>query len=157
VPGLGSLLKPQDWHRTETVFGRDMLKEYEETSSPKKVPADPFQKLPAEVASMVVHDLPSRDIANLRLAVRAFRELPNILFRRLLLEDMPWFWEVRDLPPAKTDWYQLYREAKSCWGNLKGLMNRKRIWRDVEQIVRRIERYRAEGKVGDAAILRCEG
>jgi len=108
--------------------------------------------MPAEVASMVTHCLPSKDIANLRLASLAFQQLPTILFRRLLFEDMPWFWESRDLPLAEIDWYHLYRQVKSCWGNLKGLMNRKRIWKDVEEIVRRIERYRAEGKIGDEAM-----
>ena len=29
----------------------------------------------------------------------------------------------------------------------KGLQNRKRIWRDVEEIVGRIEKYRSQGEI----------
>ncbi|MCJ1421091.1 hypothetical protein MMC32_007453 [Xylographa parallela] len=109
--------------------------------------ADPFTKFPAELSDMVLACLSSKDIANLRLASSVFRQLPTILFRRLLLEDMPWFWEAQDMPVGNASWYDVYRKAKFCW-LFKGLQNRKRIWKDVEEIVRRIRRYRQEGKVG---------
>ena len=97
---------------------------------------------------MIVDYLPSKDIANLRLASATFRALPYSLFRRLLFEDMPWLWEARDMPIAETDWHDLYCMTKFCWLGMKGLQNRRRIWKDVEEIVRRIERYRSEGKIG---------
>ncbi len=97
---------------------------------------------------MILHHLGSKDIANLRLATPVFRQLPTILFRRLLLEDMPWLFEVKDLDVAKINWYDCYCRVKSNWKDLKGLQNRRRIWRDVEEIVRRIENYRNEGKIG---------
>ena len=97
---------------------------------------------------MVLAYLSSKDIANLRLASPVFRKIPIILFRRLLLDDMPWFWEARDFPVRETNWYEVYRKVQS-W-TFKGLQNRKRIWKDVEVIVRRIEKYRQEGKVGFA-------
>ena len=87
---------------------------------------------------MVTQYCSSKDIANLRLASRAFRQIPIIQFRRFVIEEMPWLWEAVDFPIAETDWYRLYRMVKFCWVDLKGLKNRRRIWKDVEEIVRRI-------------------
>lgn len=181
---------------------------------------DVFASIPLEIRLMVLSHLSSRDIANLRLASRTFRQLPVLVWRDLLVREMPWLWEVwsadepyvwattrydaivaqekaekeedglqlclefslgvvkhempeifdewyqdveagwaarereKDkrgflekgreealeelvlgLPGAKTDWYQLYTEIVRNWGDLKGLRNRERIWRDVEKIV----------------------
>lgn len=98
---------------------------------------------------MVLDHLGSKDIASLRLATPVFRQLPTILFRRLFLEDMPWLFEAKDLDVARVDWYDFYRTWKFSWRDLKGLRNRRRIWRDVEEIVRRIQRLRKEGMIGD--------
>lgn len=104
--------------------------------------ADPFQKLSMEIISMVLEYLSSKDIANLRLATRAVQQLPDILFRRLLLEDMPWMWEAEDLPRGRVHWHKLYCTVKFGWVGLKGIRNRVRIWKDVEEIVSRIEKHR---------------
>ena len=96
---------------------------------------------------MILDHLASKDIANLRLASATFRALPYTLFRRLLFEDMPWLWEARDMPIGETDWHDLYCTTKFCWLGLKGLQNRKRIWKDVETIVGKIEKYREEGDI----------
>jgi len=96
---------------------------------------------------MILDELSSKDIANLRLATPAYRQLNGILFRRLLLEDMPWLWEATDLPLRNTNFHLLYRMSKFSWINLKGLKNRKRIWTDVSEVVTRIERHRREGKI----------
>ena len=108
---------------------------------------DPFSPLSAEITSMILDHLGSKDIANLRLATPVFRQLPTIMFRRLLLEDMPWFFEVKDLDVAKYDWYEFYCALKSSWKDLKGVRNRRRIWRDLEEILRRIDEFRKEGKI----------
>ena len=84
-----------------------------------------------KIISMVVEYLPSKDIANLRLTTRAVRQLPDILFRRLLLEDMPWMWEAEDMPRGSVDWHKFYCTVKFGWLGLKGLRNRERIWKDV--------------------------
>ena len=47
------------------------------------------------------------------------------------------------------NWCRLYYELKSHWEELKGLKNRQRIWEDVEEILRRIGKYREEGKIVD--------
>ena len=91
---------------------------------------------------MILDYLGSKDIAKLRLATPVFRQLPTILFRRLLLEDMPWLFEVKDLDVAKINWYDCYCALKS------GLRNRRRIWRDVEELIGRIQVYRSQGMIG---------
>lgn len=80
----------------------------EESKNQEDASADPFAALSTDVTSMVVEYLPSKDIANLRLATRAVQQLPNILFRRLLLEDMPWMWELEAMPVGMFDWHRLY-------------------------------------------------
>lgn len=96
---------------------------------------------------MILEHLGSKDIANLRLATPVFRQLPTILFRRLFLEDMPWLYKMKDLDVASVDWYDWYCKWKSDGEDLKGLRNRRRIWRDVEGIVSRIQKFRKEGKI----------
>ena len=108
---------------------------------------DPFSPLSAEITSMILNHLGSKDIANLRLATPVFRQLPTIMFRRLLLEEMPWFFEAKDLDVAKYNWHELYCALKWSWKDLKGLRNRRRIWRDLEEILRRIEELRKDGKI----------
>lgn len=108
-----------------------------------------FQKLPSELLYMILDDLSSKDIANLRLVTRACRQLPVILFRERLLEDMPWLWEARDLRKDQTDWYNLYQRVKGCWQEIKGLKNRKRIWKDVNEICNRIDKGRRDGIIVD--------
>jgi hypothetical protein len=53
------------------------------------------------------------------------------------------------LPRANTDWYQLYHDITIHWDELKGLQNRRRIWKDVEEIISRITRYREAGRILD--------
>jgi hypothetical protein len=62
-----------------------------------------FMKLPAELRCIILDSLSSKDIANLRLVTPAFRQLPVILFRKLLLEDMPFLFEAKDMPVGNTD------------------------------------------------------
>lgn len=53
------------------------------------------------------------------------------------------------LPPTKTNWYKLYTCITRHWSDLKGLQNRARIWKDVEEIIIRIKSYRHEGQILD--------
>lgn len=50
--------------------------------------------------------------------------------------------EPIELPYAKVNWYQLYRDIVSNWDKLQGLQNRERIWADVIEIVRNIKDLR---------------
>ncbi|TGO51559.1 hypothetical protein BOTNAR_0352g00070 [Botryotinia narcissicola] len=49
----------------------------------------------------------------------------------------------------KLEWYQLYLGITKGFkeGRLKGLQNRERIWKDVEEIIRRIKKYEETGWV----------
>ena len=140
-------------NRKKTKFGNPTqyddspTKDSRKQSSTSNAGKDPFSPLPTEISCMILDHLGSKDIANLRLATPVFRQLPSILFRRLIFEDMPWLFEVKDLDVARVDWYDCYCFSKLACGAMKGLRNRRRIWRDVEEIVRRIQNYRAEGKI----------
>lgn len=160
IPGLPQLLESQVRSAgKKTTFGG--TKELGDSSRNKSgtqasmpnAAEDPFSQLSAEITSMILDNLGSKDIANLRLATPVFRQLPTILFRRLLLEDMPFLFEVRNLDVPKVDWYSCYCTMKSRLGDLKGLRNRRRIWQDVEEIIRRKQNYRKDGKIG-APLLR---
>ncbi|KAF3005603.1 hypothetical protein E8E13_001920 [Curvularia kusanoi] len=177
---------------------------------------DAFSCLPLELRLQILSYLTSSDIANLRLTSRTFRQLPILLWRDLLISEMPYLWEVwsddlpfiwatvqfedvkqhlkvqeesatwyatteetirEDLPEAlnawkqhvksylpekfdmflekqraealkeivtglpasKTNWYKVYTEIRRNWKDLKGLQNRKRIWKDIGLIVDRLE------------------
>jgi hypothetical protein len=118
------------------------------TTSPSgKKSSDPFEKMPHELLHIILQHVSSKDIASLRLVTRADKQLPVILFRDRLLEDMPWLSEVNNLQAGEYDWYRMYNMVKHCWLQLKGLKNRKRVWKDITEIVTRIENYRKEGKI----------
>jgi hypothetical protein len=55
---------------------------------------DPFLTIPREIRDGIVERLESKDIANLRLASCAFRQLRISLWYILLRKEMPWLWEV---------------------------------------------------------------
>jgi hypothetical protein len=52
------------------------------------------------------------------------------------------------LPPDRTNYYLLYVLIKRHWKELRGLRNRKRIWKDCEIIGKRIKRMRETGEIG---------
>jgi hypothetical protein len=186
---------------------------------------DVFSQLPPELKGMLMNNLLSKDIANLRLASRSFRQLPQSLFRSLTLREMPWLWEawsnmeysiwahsksselrrranqshdrmtnirgaldvleteareaqdeavnraaisalqqiiaedeeearqkqISSRAPlrvaGKTDWYRLRCGLAKNSTNLLGLRNRCRIWKDCEEILDRIRRFRDEGRI----------
>ncbi|KAH6643341.1 hypothetical protein BKA67DRAFT_614262 [Truncatella angustata] len=157
---------------------------------------DVFSQLPWELRAQILLELGSQDVANLRLASRTFRHLPQSFFRSHTLRHMPWLWEawstldysfwatttandlkfkkqsqrerLADLQIAidalteeatyvttpapylsfnKTDWYRLRYELARNQSQLLGLKNRQRIWKDCEEILDRIGRYRREGKI----------
>lgn len=48
------------------------------------------------------------------------------------------------LPRGNTNWHGIYTQIKKNWSSLKGLRNRQRIWEDVEEIIKRIEKYETQ-------------
>ncbi|PVH82594.1 hypothetical protein DL98DRAFT_586197 [Cadophora sp. DSE1049] len=166
VPGFSMLLKRSErdfiyhsgkklpYDTSSGVFtftyktGRDTFKGMHKTPPPESS-SDIFSRLPNELRYMVTAQLSARDIANPRLVTPAYRQLPISVSRGLIFHEMPWLWEARDLPVGNTDWYFLYTKMKFAWQNLKGVRNRKRVWKDVNEIVARIEKYRKEGNISD--------
>jgi hypothetical protein len=77
---------------------------------------DPFLTLPQEMREHVVDYLDSKEIAALRLASRAFHDLPMSLWYTLLRREMPCLWEVySDLTPnlwTAVEVVDLKREVK---------------------------------------------
>ena len=55
--------------------------------------------------------------------------------------------ETMVLPKDGTNWCRVYYVIKVNWKALKGLQNRERIWRDVEEIFKRIDGYRGESRI----------
>lgn len=51
------------------------------------------------------------------------------------------------LPASNPNWCRVYYEIMTRADELQGLRNRRRIWTDVEDIVRRIRGYRDEGTI----------
>jgi hypothetical protein len=56
------------------------------------------------------------------------------------------------LPPDRTNYFTLYTLITRHWPMLKGLQNRRRIWTDCEEILRRVEAYKKEGRIDDDGI-----
>ncbi|KAL1602680.1 hypothetical protein SLS60_006098 [Paraconiothyrium brasiliense] len=179
---------------------------------------DVFSSLPLELRLQTLSYLASSDIAHLRLASRTFRQLPILLWRDLLLREMPYLWEVWSddlpfiwatttwedavhheqtegewrawlyerreiiksdlpeildaweadvqrllsqrvndflakgrvdamekmvtrLPASRTNWYEVYVGITRNWKDLKGLQNRRRIWKDIGAIVEKLNKY----------------
>ncbi|CCD47847.1 hypothetical protein BofuT4_P113510.1 [Botrytis cinerea T4] len=82
------------WRRRQ--FNGDSLQPYVNST-------DLFEKLPIELKQIILCELGSKDIANLRLVSRAFRQLPQQLFRDLLVKELPWFWEIDQIQQRKME------------------------------------------------------
>lgn len=52
-----------------------------------------------------------------------------------------------NLPPDRVDWFRLFSNIRLHWSLLKGLQNRHRIWKDCEEILRRINAARIDGSI----------
>ena len=149
VPGLQQLLEPPESRASKrVVFGSSdrlddsQVEDLPTQSSIRTATQDIFSVLPAEITSIILDCLGPKDIANLRLATPVYRQLPTALFRRLFWEEMPWLFEAKELDMAGVDWYELYCRCKIGWRHLKGLRNRERIWRAVEDIMNMTQKYR---------------
>ncbi|CAG9993127.1 unnamed protein product [Clonostachys byssicola] len=184
---------------------------------------DCFSKLPFEIRLEILAHMEPGDLANLRLASKAFRTLPQYLFRNLLQKNFPWvyeawcthpysFWATREardvrkidddwqkerelletriqilkeealpdsnnedaiagireilkqkeveyenifqsqpatnLSVSRTDWFRLFCDISKNRRRINGLRNRERIWKDCNEMLDRVERHRAEGRLG---------
>lgn len=102
VPGLPEILLAAVENQ-ESDASYDPSYEIESSQSPTKRPvpshnsqADFLSVLPAEIRLMIIDYLDSSDIASLTVASKAFTELPNTVWYRLVRREMPWLWEAWD-------------------------------------------------------------
>ncbi|KAL4734593.1 hypothetical protein BDV11DRAFT_174638 [Aspergillus similis] len=196
VPGLPALLR--------AAAEEDGTTDYK--TAPASTPStltNRMVSLPLDIRLHIIDFLDPADITRLRAVSKAFAQLPNSVWYRLIREEMPWLWEAWDvsetdhtpspwteltanevryfnetrkrycevlrdepttvdaadeqvlpclnlgvesvnLPKAGTNWHRVYTTIKRNWACLKGLRNRQRIWEDVAEIIRRIQKYEAQ-------------
>jgi hypothetical protein len=97
VPALPPIFeRVKDFHPVERGYHREVFDVNRVQSRPMREyqPGDVFARLSFELRLEVLSYLGSRDIANLRLVTRVFRQLPQSLFHQLLLREAPWLWET---------------------------------------------------------------
>lgn len=139
------------------------------------VSGDLFLRLPYDIRHSIALLLTFKDLPNLRCASGAFRGLPQSLFYAMLRREMPWFYEawcelplsrwatttaaslregewaedviMEPLDRATNDWEALGAELSQNGMTVLGLRNRRRIWKDCEEILRRIDEHRSEGRI----------
>ncbi|RGP76878.1 hypothetical protein FLONG3_4961 [Fusarium longipes] len=54
---------------------------------------------------------------------------------------------VCQLSRTETDWLHVQTEISRNWPKLLGLRNRRRIWKDCEEILKRVDKHRAQGNI----------
>ncbi|KAI6844494.1 hypothetical protein KC340_g6380 [Hortaea werneckii] len=105
VPGLSTLIQSCLVKREdvcESVFDPSG------PSRPKATHSDPFSRLSPELQHILLGRLSRQDVANIRLVSPAFKQLPQSYFRHLVETEMPWLWEVSELPKHLIDFYRLW-------------------------------------------------
>jgi hypothetical protein len=168
VPELTSLLEScHTESSSDVVFNPPLV-------SATPAAHDPFRALPPELCAMLLEMLEIRDVANLRLCSRTFSQLPQTYFKHLIRREMPWVWELHDKhsgsePKRGVDWFALWNQLSASDGGscadekkraaadydeghsydgvveIKGLRNRRMIYRDITIILDMISEARAEG------------
>lgn len=92
--------------------------------------SDPFASLPPELQLMILLQLGRVDVANIRLASRTFKQLPQAYFNHLVRTEMPWVWEIDDIRPGTIDWYKLWCALSAADGG-SGLDEKEREWLEL--------------------------
>ncbi|KAF7898650.1 hypothetical protein EAF00_005096 [Botryotinia globosa] len=107
IPGLSLILLEAYRHQNPYDKNKGAVwrkKQFNgDSSQPYVNSTDHFNKLPIELKQKLLYKLGSKDIANLRLVSRAFRQLPQELFRHLLVKELPWFWEIDHIQQRKME------------------------------------------------------
>lgn len=92
VPGLRATLESAiSTEESFNVHNSAFKQRPQRDSSSSK---DPFLPLPLEIILDIAGSLDSNDLAYVRLASRAFTNLPISFFRQLVFDEMPWLYEA---------------------------------------------------------------
>ena len=121
---------------------------YMHLHGPRSRETDVFSRLPNEVIMLVVVNLPSKSVCDLRLASKhvAAYTPPSLLSQSFWASrfdhdaEMAFAFATREthLPPKPIDWRQLYHAARSMLTGFQtypGFRNRRRIWKCLQHIV----------------------
>ena len=110
IPGLQAIVEKCRNRTSDIVFAAQ--------GDNKPSTKDPFTSLSPELRLIILNRLEIQDVANLRLASRSFRQLPQSYFHHLIQQQMPWVWELDTLiPQAKDiDWHALWLALSSADG-----------------------------------------
>lgn len=114
-----------------------------------KVIDDPFGKLPDEIRQGVFLQLSARDISALKIASYPMHSTApsSVVWKQVFNREMPWIWEVEDIPPRDLKAFDLIRTFREIgsqcrYGDKPGgysprLANRKRVWGVCEDLAER--------------------
>lgn len=107
-------------------------------------PTDIFATLPAEMLLLVLNDLSTRDLFALRQASAKVNDLDltGAFWKGRVARDMPWLYDI----PSEArkdeciDWYSVYKNLSAAGqqqqqGSMLALVNRRRIWTTMDQIM----------------------
>ncbi|PLB39854.1 uncharacterized protein BDW47DRAFT_124179 [Aspergillus candidus] len=124
--------------------GADSGDEGGEKSAVRKPTSDPFAGLPTKVLHSILYPLPISSVAHLRIAspAVAHTKLSNDFWVSKLRHDMPWPYDLPTNLPAsggQLDWARMYqdlylRSQDDFPFQMRGLVNRRRIWGICAQI-----------------------
>jgi hypothetical protein len=70
---------------------------------------DRFVKLSTDVLHGIIHNRPFKDIVNVSMATKAFRQVPVNMLCKVVLEDMLWLKGALDQPKVKATGSRCYR------------------------------------------------
>lgn len=114
-----------------------------------------IEELPAEIRVIILGELKARDVANLRRAIPAWRQLPMTYFKERVARQHPWLWELFDAAELTQrradekmpeymeiglDWLRVTIALGSSELQCSALDNRIRIWKDMEKVKNHIAR-----------------
>lgn len=165
IPGLDKIL--EECIKSEAVlpevYSIKSLKRRRSTySDSDNVKRDPFLMLPPELKLLLLDHLEYKEVAALRQVTRAYRVLPQRFFRDLVVNRMPWVWELHELKVEdnKVDWFELWSKLSRADGGIgkgpdrksfklekpeeglgsriNGLVNRRRIWWDAADLLSKL-------------------
>lgn len=96
VPRLSAFLMEFDEEKTDKgTGGVESVQGIKYTPvSPQSSGVDILASLPQDIRLLLVEYLGPDDITSLRIASKAFTELPNGIWYKLVREEMPWLWEA---------------------------------------------------------------
>ncbi len=102
----------------------DVASSISSTATSRTTIKEPFLRLSPELIIDIINYLPVAFISPFRRSIRAAERviLTNSFWRRRILHDMPWLWEINcymtDTNKSEVDWRQVYQDLHT-WSQCK--------------------------------------